>query len=124
VDADGSFFFLEINARLQVEHTITEEVLGIDLVAEQLRIAAGDPPGFDARPEPRGHAIECRINAEDPSRGFLPGPGVIRRYREPGGPGVRVDSGFGEGDEVPQAFDSLVGKLGCWAPPRARARRR
>src|SRR6266542_671086 len=108
VEEDGSFYFLEINARLQVEHTITEEVLGIDLVAEQLRIASGDPMGLSGRPEPRGHAMECRINAEDPSRGFLPGPGLIRRYHEPGGPGIRVDSGFGEGDEVPRAYDSLI----------------
>jgi acetyl-CoA/propionyl-CoA carboxylase, biotin carboxylase, biotin carboxyl carrier protein len=124
VDEDGSFYFLEINARLQVEHTITEEVLGIDLVAEQLRIASGDPLGFSGRPESRGHAMECRINAEDPSRGFLPGPGVIRRYREPGGPGIRVDSGFGEGDEIPRAYDSLIAKLVAWAPTREEARRR
>jgi len=124
VDEDGSFYFLEINARLQVEHTITEEVLGIDLVAEQLRIASGDPMGFSGPPEPRGHSMECRINAEDPSRGFLPGPGVIRRYREPGGPGIRVDSGFGEGDEVPRAYDSLIAKLVAWAPTREEVRRR
>jgi acetyl-CoA/propionyl-CoA carboxylase biotin carboxyl carrier protein len=124
VDDDASFYFLEINARLQVEHTITEEVLGIDLVAEQLRIAAGDRLEFSGRPEPRGHAMECRINAEDPSRGFLPGPGVIRRYREPGGPGIRVDSGFGEGDEIPRAYDSLIAKLVAWGPTREEARRR
>jgi acetyl-CoA/propionyl-CoA carboxylase biotin carboxyl carrier protein len=112
VDDSGVFYFLEVNSRLQVEHTVTEEVYGIDLVACQLRIAAGDALGFTQNDlHARGHAIECRINAEDPARDFMPSPGRLDRYVEPGGLGVRVDSGYSEGDEIPSAYDSLLAKL-------------
>ncbi|MCL3862633.1 biotin carboxylase N-terminal domain-containing protein [Actinotalea sp. K2] len=110
VAVDGTVSFLEVNTRLQVEHPVTEEVTGIDLVREQLRIAAGEPLGYD-QVAVRGHSIEFRINGEDPSAGFLPAPGRIHHLRLPGGPGVRVDSGVIEGDSVSGAFDSMVAKL-------------
>src|SRR5262245_12704131 len=122
VDSAGNFYFIEINCRIQVEHPVTESLTGIDLVAMQMRIAAGEPLGMtqdDIGFE--GHAIEFRINAEDPAHDFRPGAGLVERYHAPGGPGVRMDSHLFTGYEVPPFYDSLLGKLIVWGPDRATA---
>lgn len=123
LDDDGSFYFLEMNTRLQVEHPITEMVTGVDLVRWQIRIARGEK--LDLDPEslltPRGHAIECRIYAEDPDNNFLPSPGRIRGLRVPQGPGIRDDSGTYEGAEVPIFYDPMISKLIAWGEDRSQA---
>jgi acetyl-CoA carboxylase biotin carboxylase subunit len=112
VDSKGDFYFIEMNTRIQVEHPVTEEITGIDLIKEQIRIASGEKLNFDQKDvEFRGHAIECRINAEDPARGFAPSPGTIGLYYAPGGHGVRVDSHVYSGYTIPPYYDSLIGKL-------------
>lgn len=118
---DGTISFLEVNTRLQVEHPVTEEVTGTDLVREQFRIAFGEGMSLAETPTPVGHAFEFRINAEDPGRGFLPSPGRVETLRIPGGPGVRWDSGIEAGDTVQPAFDSMIAKLIVHAPTRGEA---
>jgi acetyl-CoA carboxylase biotin carboxylase subunit len=122
LDADRNFYFLEMNTRLQVEHPVTEMVTGLDLVEWQFRIAAGEKLSFtQEQVELRGHAIECRIYAEDPDNNFFPSPGRITRLRTPSGPGIREDSGVYEGWTVPLDYDPLLAKLIVHAPSRAQA---
>jgi acetyl-CoA/propionyl-CoA carboxylase biotin carboxyl carrier protein len=122
---EAEYFFLEMNTRVQVEHCVTELTTGIDIVKEGIKAAAGEPLSFEQEDVAlRGHAIECRINAEDASKNFAPAPGKIGRYREPAGPGVRVDSGVGEGGEVSPMYDPMVAKLIVWDSDRAQATKR
>jgi len=124
VAADGTVAFLEVNTRLQVEHPVTEETTGVDLVQEQFRIAAGEPLGLDGDPAPRGHAFEFRLNAEDVGRGFLPSPGTVTGFSGPTGPGIRLDSGVRAGSIVAPQFDSLLAKLIVTGADRQQAIRR
>jgi acetyl-CoA carboxylase, biotin carboxylase subunit len=122
VDAKGNFYFIEMNTRIQVEHPVTEEVTGIDLIKQQIRIANGDKLGFDQGDVTyEKHAIECRINAEDPARNFAPSPGTIGLYYAPGGHGVRIDSHVYSGYVIPPYYDSMIGKLICFGSTRKEA---
>jgi acetyl-CoA carboxylase biotin carboxylase subunit len=112
VDEQQNYYLLEVNARIQVEHPVTEQVTGIDLIKEQIRIAQREPLSFRQKDITQtGHAIECRINAEDPARNFAPSPGLIEHFRAPGGPGVRLDSHAYAGYRIPPNYDSMIGKL-------------
>jgi acetyl-CoA/propionyl-CoA carboxylase biotin carboxyl carrier protein len=125
LERDGAYYFMEMNTRIQVEHTVTEMATGLDLVREQVLIAAGEPLSLSQEDvRLTGHALECRINAEDPSAGFLPAPGRIAGYREPGGPGVRVDSGVEDGAEISPLYDPMIAKLIVHGVDREHARRR
>ena len=122
VDGDGHFYFIEVNARIQVEHTVTELVTGVDLIQEQLRVASGETLRFRQKDiQVRGHAIECRINAEDPDRGFMPQAGLIETWRPPGGLGVRLDSHATSGYRIPPNYDSMIGKVITYGATREQA---
>ncbi|HEY5219268.1 MAG TPA: acetyl-CoA carboxylase biotin carboxylase subunit [Gemmatimonadaceae bacterium] len=121
LDTDGAFYFMEMNTRIQVEHPVTEMITGVDLVKEQIRVAAGEKLSITELPPLRGHVIEVRVNAEDPARNFQPSPGTIVTFHPPGGPGVRLDSHVYAGYSVPPYYDSLIGKLICQGRDRAEA---
>jgi acetyl-CoA carboxylase biotin carboxylase subunit len=124
LNADGNFYFMEMNTRIQVEHPVTEVLTGVDLVKEQIRVAAGEELSVDEIPALRGHVIECRVNAEDPARNFQPSPGRIDVFHPPGGPGVRLDTHVYTGYTVPPYYDSLLAKLICQGRDRPEALRR
>ncbi|MBO8137297.1 MAG: acetyl-CoA carboxylase biotin carboxylase subunit [Desulfotomaculum sp.] len=122
LDKHNNFYFIEMNTRIQVEHPVTEMVTGVDLIKEQIRVAAGEPLGYKQSDiKIRGWAIECRINAEDPAKNFMPSPGTVTAYLPPGGPGVRMDSFIYQGYKIPPYYDSMIGKLIVWAPDRDQA---
>ncbi len=121
LDATGSFYFMEMNTRVQVEHPVTEMITGVDIVKEQIRVAAGEPLSVKKLPPLRGHVIECRVNAEDPSHNFQPSPGRIDVFHPPGGPGVRVDTHIYAGYTVPPYYDSMIAKVICQGSDRAEA---
>jgi acetyl-CoA carboxylase biotin carboxylase subunit len=121
---EGEFYFMEMNTRIQVEHPVTEMLTGVDLVKEQIRVAAGEKLSVNETPPFRGHVIECRVNAEDPSRNFQPSPGRLDVFHPPGGPGVRLDTHVYTGYSVPPFYDSLIAKLICQGRDRTEALRR
>jgi len=124
LDEDGSYYFMEMNTRIQVEHPVTEMITGVDLVKEQIRVAAGEKLSIKEMPALRGHVIECRVNAEDPARNFQPSPGRIDVFHPPGGPGVRIDTHIYAGYTVPPYYDSLLAKVICQGRDRAEAVKR
>jgi acetyl-CoA carboxylase biotin carboxylase subunit len=121
LDEDGSYYFMEMNTRIQVEHPVTEMITGVDLVKEQIRVAAGEKLSITETPEMRGHVIECRVNAEDPARNFQPSPGRVEVFHMPGGNGVRVDTHVYTGYTVPPFYDSMIAKLIVHGRDRAEA---